>query len=242
MAKLFSKNRDTDTAERIQVAYAETKNATQDLLGHVKESAQPKLATARNVAQSTAANVKDVAQHTLSSAQSMTQDRLGKTKDFAQSTFKTTRDLTQDRWAKVQKSTKVGLDEAQRLLATGIGIAAALLYKNLSLVQARLQQVQVALLQRALPVAERTQGIVVISARKASENFQKATDNAKDIREALQEGYARYQRKRRRNRTLFRIGLLTGVVLALFYTPLAGPEVRRRIGVQWQHYRSYFGI
>ncbi len=242
MAKLFSKNRDMDTAERAQVAYANTTDTTQDLLVRVKETTQPILATARNVTQSAVANMKNVAGNTFISAQGMTQDKLAKTKDFAQSTFRTTRNTTQDRLTKVQKSTKVGLDKAQRFLATGVGIAAALLYKNLHLAQKMLQQAQASLRQTAMPIMEKTQGVVVISTRRASESLQKAADNAKDIKEALQVGYAHYQRKRRRHRILFRIGLLTGVALALFYTPLAGSDVRQRVVQQWQQYRSNFGF
>jgi hypothetical protein len=242
MAKPFSKFQDTDAAEHVQVTYANTKDAAQDLLVRVKETAQPILATARNVAQSTATNVKDVAQNTFTSAKGTTQHKLAKTKDLAQSTFRTTRNTTQDRLAKVQESTKVGLAKAQHLLAAGVSIAAALLYENLRIAQQKLQRAQVSLRQTATPIVEKTQDVVVTGTKKASESLQKAADNAKDVKEALQDGYAHYQRKRRRHRTLFRIGLLTGVVLTLFYTPLAGSDVRRRIVQQWQQYRSNLGF
>lgn len=231
MAKLFSKNQDTDKAERVQAAYANTKDAAQEFLARAKETAQ-----------STAANVKDRAQNTFTKAKGTTQDKLANTKDFAQSTFKTTRNTTQDKLAKVQGRTKGGLDKAQDLLSAVMSIVAALLYENQHKAQKKLKQAQISLRKTANPIVEKTQDVVVTSTKKASEGLQKVADNAKDVKEALQDGYAHYQRKRRRKRTLFRIGLLAGVAIALFYTPLAGSDVRQRIAQQWQHYHSYFGL
>jgi hypothetical protein len=87
---------------------------------------------------------------------------------------------------------------------------------------------------------EKTQDVVSTSKETASKRLQRVADNAKDVKEAMQEGYASYQRKRRRKRILFRIGLLAGVAMALLYTPLAGSDVRQRIAARWQQYRSYF--
>ena len=208
MAQLFTKNQDRDTAERIQAAYA---------------------------------NAQDATQNTFTKAKGRTQDKLADTRDSAQSTFETARDVTQDRLAKVQDSTKVGLDKAKHLLSTLVGIVIALFYENQRKAQRKLKQAQASVLKTATPIAEKTQDVVVTSTKKASQSLQKAADNAKDAKESLQDWYAHYQQKRRRNRMLFRIGLLAGVAVALFYTPLAGSDVRQRITQQWQHYRSYFG-
>ncbi len=242
MAKLFSKNRDTNRAERTPAAYTNTKDAAQDIVIRAKGTAQSTLATARNAAQSTAANVKDVAQKTFTSAKGTTQDKLANTKDFARSRFKTTRNATQDRLAKVQESTKVWLNKALDLLVTVVSVVAALLYENRRKAQKKLKQARVSLQKTATPIVEKTQDVVITSTKNASERLQRVADNAKDVKEAMQEGYAHYQRKRRRKRILFRIGLLAGVVVALFYTPLAGSDVRQRIAAGWQQYRSHFGL
>ena len=242
MTKLLSKKRDTNRAEPIPTAYKNTKDTAQDLLVQARETAQPILATARHAAQSTAANVKDVAQKTFTSAKGTTQDKLANTKDFARSRFKTTRNATQDRLAQVQESTKVWLDKALDLLVTVASVVAALLYENRRKAQQKLQQAQVSLQKTATPIVEKTQDVVITSTRDASERLQRVADNAKDVKEAVQEGYAHYQRKRRRKRILFRMGLLAGVVATLLYTPLAGSDVRQRIAAGWQQYRSHFGL
>ncbi len=186
----------------------------------------------------------DTTQHTQSAyanAKNTTLDILARARENAQSTLKTTRQATQGTLTKVQKNTKVGLTKVQRLLATGMGILAALFYENQRKGQDKLKQAQVSLQKTATPMLEKTQDVVVTSTMKASKSLQKAADNAKDIKESLQDRYAHYQQKRRRNRAFFRIGLLAGVVLALLYTPLTGSDVRQRIVQRWQQYRSSFG-
>src|SRR5262249_38262306 len=139
-----------------------------------------------------------------------------------------------------------------------ISAIGAMFYDKQRKAQEKVKQAQVALLKTATPIVERTQDVVTTSAKKASQSVQQAQDavitsamrasrsaqqareNAKDVTEALQNRYARYQRRRRRNRIIFRIGLLSGVALALCYTPITGSDMRQRIAQQWQHYRSYF--
>jgi sorbitol-specific phosphotransferase system component IIBC len=217
MAKLLSKNHRTDTAERTQAAYDRSKDAAQDLLARAKKRAR--------------------------------------------FTFKRTRNATENQLAQAQKSTKTRLDKVQNFLAACVALIsaiAALFYDKQRKAQEKVKQAQVALLKTATPIVERTQDVVATnakrasrsvqqaqdavtaSAKRASRSVQQATENAKDATEALQNRYARYQRRRRRNRIIFRIGLLSGVMLALCYTPIAGSDMRQRIVQQWQHYRSYF--
>jgi hypothetical protein len=217
MAKLLSKNHRTDTADRAHAAYVHSKDAAQDLVARAKKRAR--------------------------------------------FTFKRTRNATEDQLAQAQKSTKTGMDKVQNFLAACVALIstiAALFYDKQRKAQERMKKAQVALLKTATPIVERTQDAVATSAKRASQSVQQAQDvvatnakrasqsvqqaaeNAKEVTEALQNRYARYQRKRRRNRIIFRIGLLTGVALALCYTPIAGSDMRQRIVQQWQHYRSYF--
>jgi sorbitol-specific phosphotransferase system component IIBC len=228
MAKLFTKKQ--DTAQRVKATYADTKDATQELLVRAKKTAR-----------STAVNAKDRVQKTFASAKGTAQDKLAKTKNSTQSTSKTTRNAAQDRLAKVQHTTKVWLDKALDLLVTGVSIVVALFYENQRRAQKKLKQARASLLKTATPIAEKTQDVVVSSTKKASQSLQKAAANAKDAQESLQDWYEDYQRKRRRNRMLFRIGLFAGLALALFSTPLAGSDVRQYIVQRWRQYRSYFG-
>jgi hypothetical protein len=187
----------------------------------------------------------DTAQHVqaaYANTKNTTQELLARARANAQSSLKPTRKATQNTLAKVQDSTKVGLDKAQDLLAAGVSVASAvgpLLSENRQKAQKKLKQAQVSLAKTAVPIVEKSQDVIVTSTKKAGKSLQKAADNTKDVKEALQDRYVHYQRKRRRNRVLFRIGLLAGIILALFYTPLTGSEVRQRIAQQWQRYRSY---
>src|SRR5262249_6969712 len=94
--------------------------------------------------------------------------------------------------------------------------------------------------KKASQSVQQAQDAVATGAMRASRSVQQARENAKDVTEALQKRYARYQRRRRRNRIIFRIGLLSGIALAFCYTPISGSDIRQRIAQQWQHYRSYF--
>lgn len=190
------------------------------------------------------------AQATYADAKDTAQDILSRARKTAQSTSKTARKATQDTLAKVQDSTKIGLDKTLGLLATGITIASRvgpLLNKNqrkaqkkLRQAQKKLQQTQTSLADTAIPLVGKTQDAMVTNTRKARKNLQKAAENTKEAKKALQDRYVHYQRKRRRHRVLFRIGLLAGVALALFYTPFAGSDVRQFIAQQWQRYRPHF--
>jgi len=86
------------------------------------------------------------------------------------------------------------------------------------------------------------QGSVQSRAKKASQGIAQVTSGAQDLRDSVQDRYASYQRRRQRARTLFRWGLVIGIVLALLYTPVPGEEVRRRIGEQWEQYKGYMGL
>jgi hypothetical protein len=249
MAKLFTKNK--DTARRVEATYADTKDAAQKLLVREKKTAR-----------SNANNAKDTARKTFTSAKDTAQDRLANTKDFIRSKFKTTRNTTQDRVAQVQGKTKVWLDKALDLLVTGVSIIIVWFYQTQRRTQKKLKQARASLQKKATPIVEKTQNVVVTGTKNASNtlqkaaanakdtvvtgtknasnSLQKAAANAKDTKESLQDWYAHYQRKRRRNRTLFRIGLLSGLVLALFSAPRAGSDVRQYIAQRWQQYRSYF--
>ena len=229
MAKLFTKNQEMDTAKSFPATYASTKGATQEFL-----------IRAKGTAQSTAANVKDIVGNTFTLAKGQRRDKLANTKDLVRFGFKTTRGVTQDKLAQVQDGAQVRLNKALDLLLTGVSIVAALFYENQRRAQQKLKQAQLSLLQTATPIVGRTQDVIVTSTQKASQSLQRAAANARDTRESLQDWYVQYQRRRRRNRTLFRIGLLAGLAIAVFYAPLAGSEVRQRIVARWQQYRSYF--
>ena len=75
----------------------------------------------------------------------------------------------------------------------------------------------------------RTQDVLGKNAKRAAKNLKKAQESLKGTRDTLQTKLERRARRRRRARTMFRLGLLTGIVLVLLYTPWPGSETRNRI-------------
>src|SRR5260370_164478 len=70
--------------------------------------------------------------------------------------------------------------------------------------------------------------------KRGGKGLQSATGSLKDAQGNVQQQLARYARRRRRAKVLFRLGLLTGVVLVLLYAPWPGSDTRRQLGEWWQ--------
>jgi ribosomal protein L9 len=86
-----------------------------------------------------------------------------------------------------------------------------------------------------IPVAE-TLDQAQESVRQVQKKLQKGTGSTifSQKREPGQDTHMQHQRQRQRARTLFRIGILTGIVITLAFTPISGKQVRRNIKEQWQ--------
>jgi gas vesicle protein len=222
MAKLFSKGLNTHPKKPVNIAFRKRRNMTP--FNRIKK-----------------ARIKRRTKTTWDVAQ----DRLANIKDFAQSTLKTSKIAAQGALANIQESANQGLDRAQRLITTAIGIigaSAAIFYKNRQQAQEKLQRTQMSLMTSTTPIVERTQKAVRANTQKATQGLQQAKSTAKDFTTFVQDQYTHLQIKRRRRRALFRIGLIAGAILALLYTPLSGAEIRQRLNAQWQQYRGYIGI
>ena len=72
------------------------------------------------------------------------------------------------------------------------------------------------------------------NARRASKGLKKAQENLSDTRDTLQSQLKRRANRRARARAIFRLGILTGVVLVLLYAPWPGSETRRQLVAFWQ--------
>jgi len=64
--------------------------------------------------------------------------------------------------------------------------------------------------------------------------LQKAQKNIQSVGDSLQSRRNRAARKRMQRKFLFRMGLLTGLVLVLLYTPWPGSEIRSQLAAFWQ--------
>lgn len=222
MAKLFSKDLNTHQKKPVSTAFKQGRNMA--MFNRIK-----KIRMKRGTKQTW----------------NQAQDNLATIKDFAQSTLKTSKIVAQDALVNIQENASQGLDRAQHLMATVIGItgaAVAIFYKNRQQAQEKLQRTQMSLMASTTPIVERTQKAVRANTQKATHGLQQAKSTAKDFTIFVQDQYTHLQTKRRRRRALFRIGLIAGAILALLYTPLSGAEIRQRLNAQWQQYRGYIGI
>jgi hypothetical protein len=86
-------------------------------------------------------------------------------------------------------------------------------------------------LQGGLGAAQVALGKHVKQARKG---IKQAKESLQAVRDSVQHERSTYARKRRVAKTVFRLGLLAGVVVALLYTPWPGSETRYQLGVWWQ--------
>lgn len=89
---------------------------------------------------------------------------------------------------------------------------------------------------------EKAQDALSQGSQKASKRILQAASSAIELKDMMQDRYESYRRSRKRAQYLFRGGLLIGFVLILLYTPLPGSEIRSRLAMQWQQYRSSLGI
>jgi len=210
----------------------------------------PRLGKARNGAQTTSAKAKDAARSTSKNVRFTSKN----VSNSAQDTFANAKDTVQLAYAQVQKSMKVGWNKTLVWLTTAVAIAGAFIQKNMHRAQKNLKKAQKNL-QKAQKNLQKMQGPLQSNIRsglaKTSEVIGKgtsktqyglklATTRVQEMQESWQEQSARRQRKRKRAKMLFRGGVIAGVALALLYSPIAGSEVRQRIGKRWQQSYAYF--
>jgi hypothetical protein len=76
--------------------------------------------------------------------------------------------------------------------------------------------------------------------RSARQRLDTARNNLEEARQSWREERERRARRRRRARFIFRVGLVTGVVLALCFAPRPGAETRRRLGGYLRNVVAFF--
>jgi uncharacterized membrane-anchored protein YhcB (DUF1043 family) len=171
--------------------------------------------------------------------QKRTRKNLKKARKNLKSAQGTLQDTLQDtlkpRWEATQAALQTGVGVAQDTLTKSAKQAQKQAQKNLKLAQKNLKSVQDTV---GVSLAK-TQDLLGEGSKRASKGLQQVATSALVAKEAMQEQYVSYQHKRQRARTLFRWGLVVGVVLALLYTPYSGAQVRRRLMEQWEQVRSY---
>ncbi len=183
----------------------------------------------RKVAQTTSAKAKDVARSTSKNVRNSAQD-----------TFANAKDTVQLAYAQVQKSMKVGWNKTLTWLAIRADIASDFLQENMHKAQKNLRKMQSPLQNNVRSGLAKTSAVLGKGTSTTQYGLQRARTRAREMQEARQEQSTQRQRKRQRAKTIFRWGLLAGVALALLYSPIAGSEVRRRIGKGCQQSYAFF--
>jgi hypothetical protein len=166
-----------------------------------------------------------VAQSTLATVQGgvdLMQTGLARTQDTVQTGLSTAQDAWQGNVKRASKNLKKAQKKMKRSLAS-----------MQDSVQSGLEQTQ-DVLQSGLSKAQGVLSAGRKNVRRAGKGLQSATGSLKDVQESVQQQVARYGRRRKRAKVLFRLGLLTGVVLVLLYAPWPGSDTRRQLGEWWQ--------
>jgi hypothetical protein len=81
---------------------------------------------------------------------------------------------------------------------------------------------------------EQTQVALGKHVKEARKGIKKAKESLQAVQDSVQHELATSARKRRVAKTVFRLGLVAGVVVALLYTPWPGSATRHQLGVWWQ--------
>ncbi len=216
--------------------------------------AQSALATVQggvDLMQTGLARTQDTVQTGLSTAQDAWQGNARR----ASKNLKKTQKKMKRGLASMQDSVQSGLEQTQDMLQGGLDIAqdawqgnARRASKNLKKAQKKMKRSLASMQDSVQSGLEQTQDVLqsglskaqgVLSAgrknvKRAGKGLQSATGSLKDAQGNVQQQFARYARRRRRAKILFRLGLLTGVVLVLLYAPWPGSDTRRQLGEWWQ--------
>lgn len=165
-------------------------------------------------------------------------DRAGDVSQMAVSTLQA--GLAKSR-STVQDKAQSTLLMVQGLIVTALSIAQVVIAQNLKRANKSLTKAQKNLshlqgsvqdsVQSGLKVAPNVLGK---GTKAFGKSLAKVTDNVKDMQGSFQKRLERYQRKQARKKALFRMGLVSGIVLALLFAPWPGSETRRQLGAFMQ--------
>src|SRR6266567_1211008 len=164
-----------------------------------------------------------------------------KAKGVALTTLATVQDTVQSGLTKTQDTVQSGLDAAQDAWAENVKHAS----KSLKKVRKKIKPVVASMQDSIQSGLEQTQDVLQgglgaaqvaldKNVKRARKGIKKAKESLQAVQDSVQHELGTYARKRRVAKTVFRLGLLAGVVVALLYTPWPGSEIRHRLVVWWQ--------
>jgi hypothetical protein len=214
---------------------------------------------AKQATKSTLSTVQDTVQSGVSKAQQALLLRVGARQGLLKGQQKrTTKNLKkvqkkgQKNLKNIQATLRSGVSKTLEVLQMGLGVAQEVLEQNMKRANKNLRKTRKTLknlqgtlqdnMQSGLSQTQdvlltgvgTTQDVLGKSAQGAAKGLKKAQENLEDTRASFQTQMKRRASRRRRAKTIFRLGLLSGIVLALFYAPWPGSETRRRLVENWQ--------
>lgn len=240
-----------------------TSSGTKDVNGKVKDLAQTTYEGARDIAQTTYESVQHNVKPVISKTQAAFLAGLGlaqgliaynqkksrKDIKWARKNMKKKQKQLQTLQSNIRENLGSGWLKALAMMQAGLGLAQIIAEKNKRDVSKNIKQAQKKARKNLKEVQgnlgsgwDKTQRIFGQSAKSVGKPLSQATESAKDMRDVAQKKLARYKRRRRRARTIFRVGLLVGVILALLYAPFPGSEMRQRIASRVEQYRAKLAI
>lgn len=197
-----------------------------DRAGDVSQTAVSTLQAGLAKSQDLLSSGFDVAQEQLRQGKKQTQKGLDKTQKNIGRVQDTVQDKAQSTLLMLQGLIQAALSIAQVVIAQNLKRANKSLtkaQKNLSHLQGSVQDS----VQSGLKVAPNVLGK---GTKTFGKSLAKVTENVKDMQGSFQKQLERHQRKQARKKALFRMGLVSGIVLALLYAPWPGSETRRQLG------------
>ena len=78
-----------------------------------------------------------------------------------------------------------------------------------------------------------TQELLKDQQKRSAKKFKRAQKNFQDTRNSMQSSLEKRSRRRQRAKFVFRLGLLSGLVLVVLYSPWSGQEIRSRLVEVW---------
>jgi gas vesicle protein len=187
----------------------------------------------------------DVAQDVSDKVSDLTQSLVPGRRRKAQKNGKLARKQLDRRQASLRSAIGSGVSAAQDALQSGIEYTQAALIKNPRQARKRLNKAQKNLKKVQSTLQERVESSLASTQKvwqQGTKQAQQAAINAREMRESWQRRKEQARRRAARARTLFRWGVVVGIILALLYAPTAGSEVRRRIVEQFQKARAMLGF
>src|SRR5579884_2903649 len=208
---------------------------------------QPTTEKAKNVASNTVAMVAAFIEDVLLPNLGRTQALLLAGLALAQEILKRNRKRAEKNVSNVQESvastTKTGLSKAQDVAQSGLGTVQDVLQKSVKSARKDLKKAQ-----RTMKVARKaaavgstvavskaqdvlqsgldtTQDVLQKNVKRASKSLKKAGESMQDVGETVQHKTSRF---------FFRVGIVTGLVLILLYTPWPGSETRAKLANLFQ--------